>query len=507
MTPKQMKINKTQTKVDRHSISNEIKIIRRTLENNTHEVIDDIKIKRITSWRKSAIKFKKSLILNILSCGILHLISLFYPNIYIKLYCVPWTAKECDFFLVENIYGNLTLCELIYKKNRNQNMINYKVTKENDSQLNDNNIKSEQNSILKHVTYSFLYKSSLFEYDEVNNHIYPIYMNLSKMLNKDIYKFSDGLSSQKFVDSLRERYGKNEFKLDLKLIHLFFLKTQIPSLVIVIIIGFIEYIVLKNYLIMVSYIFFAIAIISIQLVNTKISFINKYSGDFSLDEKNNKVRVKRNYLLKNENQLYFNLDNIELVPGDIILLKNNDCVPCDCIVVNGECLVNESDLTGNLNIYKKIALRNNSERFNYKYSNINILYHGMKIIKTLSKTDNGYISALCINIGPNTFKANLYSNTLYFLERKKEYNKVYNLFGERKKVFVYIIINLFIPSLFALLYSSLFLGEKYYFESNFFKDYLPKIIVAVICKSLMPIFFLIQNILIFFALIKLNQLL
>jgi hypothetical protein len=66
--------------------SNEIKIIRRTLENNTHEVIEDTKIKRITSWRKSEIKFKKSLIFNILSFGILHIISLFHPNIYISLF-------------------------------------------------------------------------------------------------------------------------------------------------------------------------------------------------------------------------------------------------------------------------------------------------------------------------------------------------------------------------------------------------------------------------------------
>ena len=61
---------------------------------------------------------------------------------------------------------------------------------------------------------------------------------------------------------------------------------------------------------------------------------------------------------------------VALLPGDVILLKNNDYVPCDCIVVNGECLVSESDLTGSLNIYKKIALKNNSEYFNYKFSNL-----------------------------------------------------------------------------------------------------------------------------------------
>ena len=95
-----------------------IKIFRRTLENNTHEVIEDTKIKKVTSWRKSQKKFFQSLILNILTLGILHLFSLCYPNLYIKLYCNRRKPKECDFFLVEDIYGQLTLCKKIYKKDK-----------------------------------------------------------------------------------------------------------------------------------------------------------------------------------------------------------------------------------------------------------------------------------------------------------------------------------------------------------------------------------------------------
>ena len=75
-----------------------IKFIKRTIENNTHEVIEDTKIKNITSWRKSEKKFFQILIFNILSLGILHIISLFYPKLYLKLYCNPRPCKECDFF-------------------------------------------------------------------------------------------------------------------------------------------------------------------------------------------------------------------------------------------------------------------------------------------------------------------------------------------------------------------------------------------------------------------------
>ena len=51
----------TNTKIQINSEENEyhINILRRTLENNTHEVIEDTKIKKVTSWRKSKKNFSK----------------------------------------------------------------------------------------------------------------------------------------------------------------------------------------------------------------------------------------------------------------------------------------------------------------------------------------------------------------------------------------------------------------------------------------------------------------
>ena len=145
---------------------NKIQIIKRTLNNNTHEVIQDIKIKNITSWRKSKKKFLNNLIYNILSFGILHLISLYCPNLYIKLYCYQRPPKECDYFLVENIYGYFTLCLKIHKKDKNIIKFNSDTVKDNMiSSLNNFNM-SQEYSIIKNLTYSFKYKSTIYEYNE-----------------------------------------------------------------------------------------------------------------------------------------------------------------------------------------------------------------------------------------------------------------------------------------------------------------------------------------------------
>ena len=180
-----------------------IKIFRRTLENNTHEVIEDTKIKKVTSWRKSQKKFLQSLILNILTLGIIHIISLFYPNLYIKLYCNRREPKECDFFLVEDIYGKLTLCKKIYKKDKTQNNINFNSDSTKDaimpSSLSNYNSKLKIN-FTKNLTYSFIYRSVTYEYDEVSNEIIPVYINLLNLTCKDIFHyFSEGLSSEGII--------------------------------------------------------------------------------------------------------------------------------------------------------------------------------------------------------------------------------------------------------------------------------------------------------------------
>ena len=474
--------------INKHSSLNEIKLIRRTLENNTHEVYEDSRIKKITSWRKSQNKFFHNLIYNILSFGILHLLSLYYPKLYVKLYCNPWPVKESDFFLVENIYNEAFLCPIIKRRDK-RNVNNFSDINENDS-TDGNNIEQK---------YSFEYKSIKYEYNRINNEINPIYINLSNLTNEKIIGiYSEGLSTKKIVNNLKERYGKNEYNLNIKLYLLFFLKNQIPINALIIIIELVQFIFLKNYL----NLFFKFIIITFlivaQIIIIKIKIINKYKNEFTLDG-NEKVRVKRKYLFKEDEQVFSLLDNIDLLPGDIIYFKQNDLVPCDCILIGGECIVNQSDLTGKIDTYKKFALKSNNKYFNYKNSYNNILYHGTRIIKTNTKNNNEYISALCINTGANTIKANQYSNILYFTMRK---NNKYSLFNERKRVYLFMIIPFVLTLVLGFFVFDSFIRDKNRSNS---KNKLPSYIIGMICKSFMTYYFITKNIIIFIYVLFLNK--
>ena len=357
------------------------------------------------------------------------------------------------------------------------------------SALNDG--KRPELDLSKNLTYSFVYKSNVYEYDEKKEEIIPVYMDLSKLTNKGILDFFlDGLGTRSMVNKFRERYGKNEYIFDVKLLFLFFLNNEIPSYAIVIFICIIQNVAFPDYSILIGKIGIVIGFIAIQLINIKVTIINKYKKELTLDGNETKIRVKRNYLLKDleeSDEFFKEIEPEEILPGDIIFLKANDFVPCDCLIMEGECIASESNLTGKLDIHKKTFLKDNNDIFNYKNANINILYHGMKIIKTFSKINDNYISVLCINIGPNTYKANQYSNIFYFLERKKEYNYVYNLFGERKVIFYYIIIAICVSIIYLAILSSIFKNE---IDQEGFKKLLLKTFLGCFCECLMLPYFL-----------------
>ena len=355
--------------------------------------------------------------------------------------------------------------------------------------------------ILKNLKYCFKYKSMIYEYNEDSNEILPVYMNLSKITNKGIINFfSEGISSEYMLMKFKERYGLNEFYMNVKLIYLYFFKIEIPNCIIIIINSIIEF-YLRDYLSFSIKLSVVIVIIFIEYHIIKQTTFNLYKDDYTLDGEKNKLKVRRKYLLKDNNNFYTEIKNAELLPGDIVYLKSDDIVPCDCLILEGECIANISNSTGNLNVFRKKSLINNNEKFNYKLNNVSILFHGMKIMKTISKLKEGFISALCINIGPNTFKANQYSNILFLPERIKDYKESYGFFGGGRKMNFIISICIF--------FLCIALGAGYTFLLKMkivkLKELIVTILIRIFCKSLMPIYYITYNIIILLSIIRLKS--
>jgi cation-transporting ATPase 13A3/4/5 len=72
------------------------------------------------------------------------------------------------------------------------------------------------------------------------------------------------------------------------------------------------------------------------------------------------------------------IDNVQLVPGDHILIQQNMMIPCDCIIIKGEVMVDEASLTGESVPVPKANVPKNLHPFTPTPSIT--LYEGTKIV-------------------------------------------------------------------------------------------------------------------------------
>ena len=412
---------------------NEIELIRRTKENYTHVVIEDYNIKEITLWKISRKKKILYYICNIFSFGITYILSCKKLDFFIKLCCLPCTIKEVDYFLIKDIYGSLKLCPKETKritKTQSINGINDDLSLE--YILNNNNLNNQ--------LIGFTYNSIFYEYNETKDKIVPNYFNLSTLTNKRIYQlFIEGHTSLNRVKKFTERYGRNVCKFDNKLINLYFWKAEFFLIIMGIVLAIIEGICGSRFYLILLGTFCIINIIVQQIMTKRLSF----ESEDTLDGAKKKLKVKRRYMAL-EDKDYCYIDNIDLIPGDVIYLEKDDEVPCDGVILEGECIIGNSMVNGSINEINKKALDNNSYNFNYEQNNESILFHGSRLLNTYSKLENNSILVLVLNTGSNTFKANQLANIRYLFIRNNKYNEIYNLFCGKKYTLFFLGIILFV---------------------------------------------------------------
>ena len=442
---------------------------KRTYLNYTHTVNVDSQINSISTWRKSQTKFKKSILKNILTFGILHIISLFFPKLYLKLYCKSCPPKESDFFLVEDINGFSILCKSIYKK--------------------INNINNSKKVIFEYFTMKY-------EYDEGSNTIIPIYFNLSLLKNSELlYKYSEGLTSDEMIKNLTEKYGQNVMQLKKNILYQYFIKPNMRQILNTLLSIFFFYLGNKKYF-MFCILLVSLLTILIRVIYKYITFRQLYCSDDSLDGMKNlkKYKAIRRNMQKSQSK-YCYIKNTEILPGDILLLREEDFIPCDGIILEGECLLNINNLSGNTDHILRISLENNNNYFNYLDNKKNIVFQGMKILKIYTKNILKEITIIAVNTGSNTFKANFYNNLLIKKKDKIYRNMTKNIFN--KYYLIFSLVLFFISNIIIII-----IHYKYNPNS---REELNNYIFILIGIILMPIHFIIENVIKLISVIHLNK--
>ncbi|RZC41797.1 cation-transporting ATPase 13A3, partial [Asbolus verrucosus] len=123
------------------------------------------------------------------------------------------------------------------------------------------------------------------------------------------------------------------------------------------------------------------------------------------------VKVLRQSLLT-ENILQ-EVDPDELVPGDLMVLPKNDFVlPCDAVLLSGQCIVNESMLTGESVPVTKTALHSSDEIYSPSTHKRHTLFSGTHMIQSRYYGDK-HVLARVVTTGFDTTKGALVKSILY----------------------------------------------------------------------------------------------
>ncbi|KAI8968365.1 hypothetical protein BDF20DRAFT_981485 [Mycotypha africana] len=115
-----------------------------------------------------------------------------------------------------------------------------------------------------------------------------------------------------------------------------------------------------------------------------------------------------------------NISSVELVPGDLFDITHIHTVPCDAMLVSGDCILNESMLTGESVPVSKVPINDTTLRkMNLSSSSIpaeiskHFLFMGTKMVRVRGTDNISTATAIVVRTGFNTAKGALVRSMLF----------------------------------------------------------------------------------------------
>ncbi|XP_019486570.1 PREDICTED: probable cation-transporting ATPase 13A5 [Hipposideros armiger] len=165
-----------------------------------------------------------------------------------------------------------------------------------------------------------------------------------------------------------------------------------------------------------GYIEYSVAIIILSVISIVLSVYDLRQQSVKLHnlvEDHNKVQVTVILRGKGLQELESRL----LVPGDILILPGKFSLPCDAVLIDGSCVVNEGMLTGESIPVTKTPLPHTENTMPWKSHSLedyrkHVLFCGTEVIQ-VKPSGQGPVRAVVLQTGFNTAKGDLVRSILY----------------------------------------------------------------------------------------------
>ncbi|KYO40009.1 putative cation-transporting ATPase 13A2 isoform A [Alligator mississippiensis] len=166
-----------------------------------------------------------------------------------------------------------------------------------------------------------------------------------------------------------------------------------------------------------GYVEYSVAIIILSIISISLTVFDLRQQSVKLHnlvEEHNRVQVKA--CTKDEGCK--TLESHLLVPGDVLVLEGKKLsLPCDAVLIDGGCIVNEGMLTGESIPVTKTALPHADNTMPWKTHSVedyrrHVLFCGTEVIQT-KPSGRGPVRAVVLQTGFNTAKGDLVRSILY----------------------------------------------------------------------------------------------
>ncbi|KAI9310292.1 hypothetical protein BX666DRAFT_2009139 [Dichotomocladium elegans] len=230
------------------------------------------------------------------------------------------------------------------------------------------------------------------------------------------YQSLKGLSTKKEIESVRRVYGPNRFVIPMPTFADLF-KEHAVAPFFVFQIFCVGLWCLDEYWYYSLFTLFMLVVFEATVVFQRLKTIGEFRA---MNQKPFTVYVKR------ENK-WIQIESDELLPGDVVSItrtKEDQGVPCDLVIADGSCIVNEAMLSGESTplLKESVALRNPDESFDLVNGDkLNVLYGGTKVLQVTAPEHNSAPDGGCVCVvartGFGTSQGNLVRTMIFSTER------------------------------------------------------------------------------------------
>lgn len=339
----------------------------------------------------------------ILTAGLGYLVLRWVPRYRISLMGNPCPLGKADWCVIENEYGELTIVE-IDKTRFGERLSHFLPVTSNKTEDEEIVEAKEANPVVPYV-HSFEYRYIKFFHNPVDD-MFKTNTTWFDLHWLNVRTLREG-TSQTLQEQRALLFGKNNIEIKEK--------SVVQLLVNEVLHPFYVFQVFSIFLWLADdYYYYASCILLISLISIANSLVETRSTIRRLQEMSRfscDVRVWRN-------GFWTQTSSNEMVPGDVFEVDPSLLViPCDALLINGECVVNESMLTGESVPVSKTVATNETVKYltdNFTHAVLakSFLYNGTKLLKMKSSNEEPVL-AMVMKIGFNTTKGSLVRSMLF----------------------------------------------------------------------------------------------